>query len=175
MKMLGGLIAGTQVICFLYPLDLMRVRQMVLVEKGEWVGMAEQARVIVNEGGFMALYKGFAPSATVIGIYTMIKLGSFDYMKVKYECKPGTLKTALVGSAAGLMTITVTHPMDNVRRRLQLRGTQGYENAQITAKEVIQKIIKEQGYGGFWRGYRAAIGKMVPASMIQFSTYEKIN
>ncbi|PGH36975.1 solute carrier family 25 (mitochondrial S-adenosylmethionine transporter), member 26 [[Emmonsia] crescens] len=62
----------------------------------------------------------------------------------------GAAPSALFGSLAGSVAAGLTTPLDVVKTRVMLARRGGSDN--IRVRDVVRGIIKEEGFGAFWRG-----------------------
>ncbi|KAG2433888.1 hypothetical protein HXX76_008241 [Chlamydomonas incerta] len=85
---------------------------------------------------------------------------------------PSPLTSAASACAAGLVTSTLTFPLDVVRRRLQV-----YERGALGAMrywDVVAAVRREAGLAGFYRGIGPEYMKVLPGMAIAFTTYEAL-
>ena len=73
----------------------------------------------------------------------------------------------ILGGSAGTCALTCTYPTDLIRRKMQLRGTGGHENYD-SMLDCFQKILKNEGVAGLYKGYFAALLKVAPSVAILF-------
>lgn len=61
-----------------------------------------------------------------------VKMAIFDILKTRLELDRNdpfyVFKNMGLGSTAGVISVSVAYPMDTIRRRMMMRGTEGYEN-----------------------------------------------
>ncbi|OAX83985.1 hypothetical protein ACJ72_01648 [Emergomyces africanus] len=62
----------------------------------------------------------------------------------------GAAPSALLGSLAGSIAAGLTTPLDVVKTRVMLARRGGSDN--IRVRDVVRGILKEEGFGAFWRG-----------------------
>ena len=79
----------------------------------------------------------------------------------------------LVSAAiAGALAHTLTHPLDTVRRRMQISGATGSELEYGGAVQCARRILAEEGAAAFFSGLSATVLRSVPNLGIQFLLYE---
>jgi len=76
--------------------------------------------------------------------------------------------TVVAGLAAGLVASTLTTPADVIKTRVQC------EDGKETVGSMAQKILREDGPGGFFTGIGARVSKIGPAMMINICVYESL-
>jgi len=73
-----------------------------------------------------------------------------------------------VGFVAGTLARTLTSPLDVVKMLMQVSSRGG------STKEMIDKLWREDGIAGFWRGNFAACIRLGPQSAVKFYAYEEL-
>lgn len=76
------------------------------------------------------------------------------------------------GSAAGLVSSTLTFPLDLVRRRMQLEGQRGLQRQISSYSAVVGAVYSRQGLAGFYQGILPEYFKVVPGVAIAFCVFE---
>lgn len=76
---------------------------------------------------------------------------------------------ALAGGIAGGVTNVALHPIDTVKTKLQTRGAFKVYTGPL---DVVVKLLKSEGIGGFYKGVSAAFVGSIISSSIYFGTYE---
>ena len=59
-------------------------------------------------------------------------------------------------------------------RERKASGMGAAGGARETAKQVVQRTLREKGVRGLYRGYWATLSRNVPSAIIRFSLYEEI-
>lgn len=79
--------------------------------------------------------------------YSGLRLGMYGPLKtvVGADIDPTPLKKIAAGSASGAIATFVTNPIELLKTRLQSCSTK-------TPVQVIQKIVRENGITGLWKG-----------------------
>ena len=76
------------------------------------------------------------------------------------------------GSMAGLISSTLTFPLDLVRRRMQLEGQRGLQKQISSYSAVFGTVYSRQGLAGFYQGIVPEYFKVVPGVAIAFCVFE---
>jgi len=129
-------------------------------------------RYIINNEGYRALFKGLGPNLLGVAPYRAIYFFSYANSKVFLSRLIGEERPLLhVCSAfiAGFSAVTVTNPIWFVKTRLQLNESRRC----LTALTVVNKILKEKGVLGFYKGISASYFG-IAESAICFAMYEHL-
>jgi|TARA_B110000977_G_scaffold123278_1_gene158185 solute carrier family 25 phosphate transporter 23/24/25/41 len=199
-RLCAGAGAGIFAMSATYPLDMLRGRLTVQVEgtgETQYRNMSHAARVIVQEEGVKALYKGWLPS--VIGVIPYVGLNFAVYGTLKdaiavdvyglQSAKELDVGTGLVcGGIAGAIGQTVAYPFDVCRRKLQVSGWHGVAalaDSKASAEQAARirytgmvdcfvKVVRHEGVGALFHGLSANYIKVAPSIAIAFVCYEEI-
>jgi solute carrier family 25 member 42 len=77
-------------------------------------------------------------------------------------------RTFIAGSLAGIVSTTLTYPLDLARARMAVTHTEMYNSL----KAVFQKTIKNEGFMSLYRGYVPTVLGVIPYAGTSFFTYE---
>ena len=131
-------------------------------------------RVMREEGGFWALYRGLIPTAMGVAPYVgksimPLKMPSFPRSDLpnlginfaSYELlrgiitppgKSGVHRKLLCGALAGSISQTLTYPFDVLRRKMQVTGMGALGYKYNGALDALQSILRTEGIRGLYRG-----------------------
>ncbi len=131
---------------------------------------------IVKEEGFLALYKGnLANIIRVIPNYGL-KFGFNDIIK-DAVLKPGQkvsdltfMQLMVSGTAAGLIQIFGTYPLEVIRTRISL--SQGFGVKYRGIIDCFVQTVKKEGYGAMFKGIGPTILSGAPYVGLQMSFYQ---
>lgn len=129
-------------------------------------------KTIVKNEGYRALFKGLGPNLLGVAPYRAIYFFSYANSKVfltRFISEERPLLHVCSAFIAGFSAVTVTNPIWFVKTRLQLDETR----RGLSTLEVVQKILREKGPLGFYKGISASyfgIGE----SAICFAIYERL-
>ena len=73
-----------------------------------------------------------------------------------------------VGCLAGTLSRTITSPLDVVKMLMQVSSRGG------NMREILEKLWKEDGIKGFWRGNTAACIRLGPQAAIKFFAFDEL-
>ncbi|KAL5728727.1 Mitochondrial carrier protein CoAc1 [Ranunculus cassubicifolius] len=83
---------------------------------------------------------------------------------------PGYVKELIAGGAAGGFAKTAVAPLERIKILLQTR-TEGFQS--LTVLQSLKKVLKQEGYLGFYKGNGASVLRIVPYAALHFMTYEQ--
>ncbi|KAL5725803.1 hypothetical protein ACHQM5_008905 [Ranunculus cassubicifolius] len=169
------------------PIDVVSQKLMVQGYSGhaKYSGGMDVARKIIKANGVRGLYRGFglsvmtySPSSAVwwatYGSSQRIIWRFLGHGAEKNESEPisGPWTVVLVqasgGVVAGAMASCITTPLDTIKTRLQVMG---HENRE-TARQVVKKLILEDGYRGLYRGLGPRFFSMSAWGTTMITSYE---
>ncbi|GAA6053452.1 hypothetical protein JCM3770_005172 [Rhodotorula araucariae] len=189
-RLLAGSLAGICSVVSTYPLDLVRSRLSVESASlgmregrrdGKSTGIVRMTlRVMREEGGVKALYRGLVPTSAGVAPYVAFNFASYELLKLQFtrvdpeHNPPGTFAKLLCGGVAGGISQTLTYPADLLRRRMQMVGLKdqalGYQYN--GAWDAVFTIIRNEGVRGLYKGIWPNLLKCFPAMSVSFAVYE---
>lgn len=160
----GGLTGLTSTI-LTYPLDFMRSTFSAKSSK-EIPDVKYLVSTTYCNQGLRGFYKGCYIACLGIIPYTALNFGTYNWLKIKYGEHP--LSSLWLGAASGTVAVILTYPTDVIKRRKMI------EPDFIQIKPYIIKMIKNEGYRGFYRGLGACLVKVIPSNAIQWFTIDYV-
>ncbi|XP_013183583.1 mitochondrial thiamine pyrophosphate carrier [Amyelois transitella] len=141
IRFLCGIFAGCCSTTLVLPIEVIRVRQMLVNE--QYRGIFNGAVMVYRSGGVLAFYEGLSASLMQMGPAVGISFGTFSYLQPallrflhdrdcgadgdcahstsnKYKPEHILMASTMAGSAAGFLSKTATYPFDLAKRRLQI-------------------------------------------------------
>eukprot|EP01133_Synstelium_polycarpum_P019215 gene19215-23023_t len=174
-NLIAGGIAGIIGASTVFPIDMVKTRlqtQKTLPDGTKTYNGARDCfqKIIKNEGGPRALYRGL--SANLVGITPekALKLAVNDFLRQTLQGNSPTIaiwQEVLAGAGAGFCQVVATNPMEIVKIRMQIGGEGG-------KKTSLGEVVRELGVRGLYKGTAATLLRDVPFSMIYFSMYGRI-
>uniref|UniRef100_A0A7N5JFW7 Solute carrier family 25 member 19 n=1 Tax=Ailuropoda melanoleuca TaxID=9646 RepID=A0A7N5JFW7_AILME len=135
--------------------------------------------------GPLVFYKGLNPTLIAIFPYAGFQFSFYSALKHVHEWvlpaqgrKNENLKNLLCGSGAGVISKTLTYPLDLLKKRLQVGG---FERARATFGQVrsyrgllhcAQQVLREEGPTGFFKGLSPSLLKAALSTGFVFFWYE---
>jgi len=174
MKVLSGSLSGGLAAAVTSPIELIKTR---LQAAGQTPGAATSStgviQAVVKADGVTGLWKGAMPGLFRSAILTAAQCATYDEVKrgvlsaTGWEDGPHThLTSAMI---AGLVTTTITNPLDVIKTRMFVGGSK-YKGALSCAADVLKK----EGMLGFMKGWSASYARLGPHTVIMFTTAESL-
>lgn len=192
-KLVAGSLTGMTAVLFTYPLDMVRARLAYQVHESKYRSILHTLTSIPKqEGGLIALYRGF--SSTIIGMIPYAGTAFYSYEVLKsfainnrylndYATRlsldgSGTIvlnipANLIVGGMAGACSQCVSYPFDVARRRMQLEGMVSNAPVYRSTVETLTMVYRTLGVRkGLFRGISINFYRAIPQVAVSFSTYE---
>jgi solute carrier family 25 (adenine nucleotide translocator) protein 4/5/6/31 len=169
----SGSAAGAVTNTLVYP--LIYVRTVLGADLGavkKYSGMGDCLVKTVKANGFFSLYNGIAPSTCGIVVYRGTQFGLQDTIKAfnpyqKDFTLVGTASKFVVAQVAVSASGIVAYPFDTVQRRMQIEASKPKEQQLYkSVPECIQKILANEGAGGFFKCALANIVRGTGAAIV---------
>jgi hypothetical protein len=164
-----------------YPLEV--VKTMLTVNPGAYGGIGGAFRHAFREGGVRGFYKGWLPTMFAMFPYVGVEFMIYECGKKAYARRATRLHGPesaaslpplvhlLIGALAGMASQTAAHPLDVVRRRLQLQGKLGAPVVYHNMFHCLYSLATEEGVRALYRGLKPACSEKVPSTAITFFAY----
>ena len=195
---LGGAALFSGVTTCLYPLTVIKTRQMVgdgVVGGGRNNGAFAVARDVIKTRGVAGLYRGFG--TVVVGTLPIraVYLSTLEITKarardacVALDLPPMAhgLADAAGGAVASSLSQILGVPVDVLSQRQMVQGVsvragvhgetrelRGYENG----FHALRETVKKEGVRGLYRGFGASVMTLVPSSALWwgfYGTYQRV-
>ncbi|KAF9952086.1 hypothetical protein BGZ72_006544 [Mortierella alpina] len=136
--------------------------------------------ILREEGVTRGLYGGVAPAMSGSLPQTTLYFGAYEYTKRTLTAAgcPDTIAHLAGGSIGDLVASFIYVPSEVLKTRMQLQGR--YNNPSFISGynykntwHALQMIVKYDGFGALYHGYKATLLRDVPFSALQFAFYEK--
>jgi len=175
VQLASGGFAGAASLTIVYPLDYARTRLASDVGSGkkQFDGLMDCLKKTASSAqGPLALYNGFGPSVAGIVAYRGAQFGLNDTIMA---FNPYAKDVSVVGIVSKFITaqIAVTasglvaYPFDTVRRRLQMESDRPMADRMYKGTiDCGVKVLKNEGFGGMYKGALANIFRGVGASLV---------
>uniref|UniRef100_A0A7S2RIX6 Uncharacterized protein n=1 Tax=Eucampia antarctica TaxID=49252 RepID=A0A7S2RIX6_9STRA len=85
-----------------------------------------------------------------------------------------TIVSLGLGAMAGASAQTTAHPLDVVRKRLQIQGLAGNPILYKNTFECFSRMIKNEGAGSLYKGLGPACVATIPGTGIAYIVYESM-
>ncbi|GJJ72586.1 solute carrier family 25 (mitochondrial thiamine pyrophosphate transporter), member 19 [Entomortierella parvispora] len=147
---ISGATAGIMATACTYPFDLLRTRFAIQRDVKVYTGIIQAFQHIYKKDGIPGYYRGMAPALIQVIPYMGVMFGSYDTLKhaiswlkakaqleeskggasSKSEASTKTMAQVLLGledmfcgAMSGVISKTAVYPLDMVRKRLQIQGS----------------------------------------------------
>ncbi|XP_055227399.1 mitochondrial carrier protein SCaMC-3L isoform X3 [Gorilla gorilla gorilla] len=148
------------------PMEVLKTR-LTLRRTGQYKGLLDCARQILQREGTRALYRGYLPNMLGIIPYACTDLAVYEMLQC-FWLKSGrdmgdpsglvSLSSVTLSTTCGQMA---SYPLTLVRTRMQAQDTM--EGSNPTMRGVLQRILAQQGWLGLYRGMTPTLLKVLPA------------
>ena len=170
-----------------YPLDLTKTRLQLQGEVAsgdlnfKYKGMIRTAFGIVKEEGLLMLWRGMLPALYRHAIYTGIRMTAYEEIRNELQRtdKNGfpLWKKVVAGMTAGGVGQLVASPTDLIKTQIQMEGKRRLQGKPPRVKgmtDAFQKIVKQGGIAGLWRGCWPNVQRAALVNLGDLSTYDTI-
>ena len=156
----AGIIARTCVA----PLDRLKINAQTSSHTGFEKNTLKFTKNIMQKDGISGLWKGNGMNCIRVMPHSAIQFVSFDLYKSLIHVD--SLQQKLIsGALSGATAISVTHPIDVVRIRLQTTRID-------TIKNALVDVYRENGMKTFYKGYVPSVLSIAPFISINFTTFD---
>eukprot|EP00617_Octactis_speculum_P027591 CAMPEP_0185773348 /NCGR_PEP_ID=MMETSP1174-20130828/73111_1 /TAXON_ID=35687 /ORGANISM="Dictyocha speculum, Strain CCMP1381" /LENGTH=272 /DNA_ID=CAMNT_0028460001 /DNA_START=63 /DNA_END=881 /DNA_ORIENTATION=- len=186
-RLVAGGIAGMVASLFVYPLEVVKT---MLTMTDDYSGIVDAFTSALRMGGVSKLYQGVSPTLVAMFPYVGVEFMAYESLKGLYLTIVASIKARgarlpsqqettfwflMFGAGAGAAAQTLAHPLDVVRKILQLQGepsndgtTRHYSNM----FDGLYWLCREKGWGAMYRGLRPACAATIPSTAITYVVYE---
>ena len=199
LKVLSGSLSGGLAAAVTSPIELINTR---LQAAGASTSVSAGAgakpmntsmgviRSVIAADGVAGLWKGAMPGLYRSAILTACQCATYDECKRVVMGATGwgnSIETHLVSSMiAGLVTTTVTAPLDVVKTRMFLSNSPSSTSSSGSSSSAVRysgrgamarcaaDIMRTEGAAGFFRGWSAAYARLGPHTVIMFLAAERL-
>ncbi|XP_073975157.1 putative calcium-binding mitochondrial carrier F55A11.4 isoform X3 [Rhodnius prolixus] len=178
--LLAGGVAGAVSRSCTAPFDRLKIYMQANASRG--MGAVSCLRLLLQEGGILSLWRGNGVSVLKITPETAIKFWTYDCMKKILKKVESNfldeersesiimLNRFVAGSTAGIISQTITFPLEVLKTRFTLRKTGEYSKITI----AVKKMYYSEGMGSFYRGYLPNLLGIIPYAGIDLSVNETL-
>ncbi|DAA18191.1 mitochondrial thiamine pyrophosphate carrier [Bos javanicus] len=180
----GGLSACVATLA-VHPVDVLRTRFAAQGEPRVYKTLRDAVVTMYRTEGPLVFYKGLNPTLIAIFPYAGFQFSIYSSLKRAYEWalpaegkKNGNFKNLLCGSGAGVISKTLTYPLDLFKKRLQVGG---FEQARASFGQVRSykglldcagQVLREEGAQGCFKGLSPSLLKAALSTGLVFFWYE---
>ncbi|XP_022766244.1 mitoferrin-like [Durio zibethinus] len=174
----SGVVATVTSDAVFTPMDM--VKQRLQLKSSPYKGVADCVRRVLMEEGIGTFYASYRTTVIMNAPFTAVHFATYEAAKrALMEVSPDTANDerlvvhATAGAFAGALAAAVTTPLDVVKTQLQCQGVCGCDRfSSSSIGNVVQTIVKKDGYRGLLRGWIPRMLFHAPAAAICWSAYE---
>ncbi|XP_051684959.1 mitochondrial adenyl nucleotide antiporter SLC25A23 isoform X2 [Oryctolagus cuniculus] len=178
-RFVAGSLAGATAQTIIYPMEVLKTR-LTLRRTGQYQGLLDCARQILEREGPRAFYRGYLPNMLGIIPYAGIDLAVYETLKNRWlqqysheSANPGILVLLACGTVSSTCGQIASYPLALVRTRMQAQAS--VEGApQHSMLGLLRHILAQEGVWGLYRGIAPNFMKVVPAVSISYVVYENM-
>uniref|UniRef100_G3UHS3 Solute carrier family 25 member 23 n=1 Tax=Loxodonta africana TaxID=9785 RepID=G3UHS3_LOXAF len=180
-RFVAGSLAGATAQTIIYPMEVLKTR-LTLRRTGQYRGLRDCARQILEQEGPRAFYRGYLPNMLGIVPYAGIDLAVYEQILTKGPwcpryCTGNTTMNVFMVVACGTISSTcgqiASYPLALVRTRMQAQAS--IEGApQLSMLGLLRHILYQEGVRGLYRGIAPNFMKVIPAVSISYVVYENM-
>ncbi|KAL3531654.1 hypothetical protein ACH5RR_005175 [Cinchona calisaya] len=176
---LSGVFATVASDAVITPMDV--VKQRLQLTGSPYKGFGDCVKRVLLEEGVGAFYASYRTTVVMNAPFTAVHFATYEAAKRGLmEISPENVRDeetlvvhATAGAAAGALAAAVTTPLDVVKTQLQCQGVCGCDRfSSGSISDVVQAVVKRDGYGGLMRGWIPRMLFHAPAAALCWSTYE---
>ncbi|KAI9489580.1 mitochondrial carrier domain-containing protein [Zychaea mexicana] len=173
LELLLGAAAGAMTTLVTTPIAVLTTRQQTL-PSDERQGVFATCATILSEEGIAGLWKGIRPSL-ILCVNPAITYGSFEKIKqfvldvLQRKMTPAT--AFLVGAISKTLATVVTYPYIMAKVRLQWKPSKEIQDKVEPYKgagDVLARVLKSDGFFGWYKGMSTQIFKAVLSQALLF-------
>lgn len=133
-------------------------------------------KIMREEGGVRALYRGLVTTAVGVAPYVGINFAAYEFLRsvITPPGKSNVVRKLTCGALAGSISQTLTYPFDVLRRKMQVAGMKEGAIKYNGAIDALVSIVRVEGVRGLYRGLWPNLLKVAPSIATSFFTYELV-
>ncbi|XP_074240842.1 mitochondrial adenyl nucleotide antiporter SLC25A23 isoform X5 [Saimiri boliviensis] len=178
-RFVAGSLAGATAQTIIYPMEVLKTR-LTLRRTGQYKGLLDCARRILEREGPRAFYRGYLPNVLGIIPYAGIDLAVYETLKNWWlqqyshdSADPGILVLLACGTISSTCGQIASYPLALVRTRMQAQASiEG--GPQLSMLALLRHILSQEGMRGLYRGIAPNFMKVIPAVSISYVVYENM-
>ena len=181
-RLCAGGVAGMVAAAIVYPLEVVKTMLTLYPEKCESIGAA--LGFVHRTSGIGGLYRGLGPTLIAMFPYVGVEFMVYETLRRRWEAyvgPVGTVALLLMGAAGGAAAQASAHPLDVIRRRMQMQNMSMGERKEDDAEEGVKylnmfaglyHVGKTEGVHVLFSGLGPACLEKIPSTAIGYFIYE---
>jgi solute carrier family 25 phosphate transporter 23/24/25/41 len=183
-RLFAGGVAGMVAAAIVYPLEV--VKTMLTLYPDRCKSIPDALSMVYKSSGFKGLYRGLGPTLVAMFPYVGVEFMVYETLKNRWEMyigPVGTMALLLLGAAGGAAAQASAHPLDVIRRRMQMQSLNaGSSKKDDDGKEETKRyknmfaglysVGKNEGLHVLFKGLGPACFEKIPSTAIGYFIYE---
>jgi len=165
----AGCLSGSIAAITSNPIDLCKTK--LQAKHSPYTSSIHVIKDVIRDHGVRGLWVGTVPAVIRTAVLTAAQCVTYDHAKRFVSRTTGLSEgvTLHLGASliTGLVTTTVTAPLDMIKTNMYATGDYG-------AMELIHKIVDNEGFRGLLRGWSAQYVRLGPQTVVIFLAMEKL-
>ncbi|KAL6547513.1 Mitochondrial carrier protein CoAc1 [Orobanche hederae] len=190
-ELIAGGVAGAFAKTAVAPLERIKILLQTRTHGFHSLGIYHSLKKVLKHEGVAGFYKGNGASILRIVPYAALHFMTYEQYRLwildNYSALgTGPVVDLLAGSASGGTAVLCTYPLDLARTKLayqivDTKGTMQRGTRQLNAnpaysgiKNVMERVYKESGVRGLYRGIGPTLIGILPYAGLKFYVYEEL-
>jgi solute carrier family 25 phosphate transporter 23/24/25/41 len=179
-RLFAGGVAGMVAAAIVYPLEV--VKTMLTLYPERCTSIPSALKMVYDSSGFTGLYRGLGPTLVAMFPYVGVEFMVYETLKHRWETfigPVGTFALLLLGAAGGAAAQASAHPLDVIRRRMQMQSMVGVkkddDKKDVQYKNMfngLYQVGKKEGVHVLFKGLGPACFEKIPSTAIGYFIYE---
>lgn len=173
-RLAAGGLAGIAAAAMCYPLEV--AKTLLTAHPEQYSGVARTITTVARTQGARGLYRGLGPTVIAMFPYVGLEFMIYEHLKLQHESqnngRASILTLLCIGAFAGTVAQTVCHPLDVVRKRLQLQGIGGRPVQYRSMLDAARSIVSKEGPNALYRGLQPMYVSVLPSAGVSYVVYE---
>lgn len=169
-KIIAGSLSGGGAALVSSPLEMIKTN---LQSSNRTRNSMDVVRQIYSKHGLTGMWAGSVPGIIRSCLLTASQCATYDEVKntliSKAEFKDGVLLHLMASMTSGILTTTVTNPIDVVKTHMFV--SRGEYTGLL---DCFKSIAKNDGFQGFMKGWTATYARLGPQTVIMFVVTEQL-
>lgn len=173
---MGGILSCGLTHLAVTPLDIVKCNMQI--EPKKYKSISSSFKLILKDKGVKGLFKGWGPTFLGYSAQGACKFGFYEYFKIKYAEIVGpefynnykAVVYITASASAEFIADIALCPFEAVKIRVQTTADPpGFARGFV---DGFPKLLKNEGFGGLYKGVIPLWGRQIPYTMMKFSCFE---
>jgi len=174
LNSISASLAGCATVLVTNPIWVINIRMQLQGKESR--GIWNTFLKVINEEGVLGLWKGVIPALILVANptiqYTAAEKLKIILLKRRSNNKLTRVDIFFIGAMSKLVATLITYPYITVKTRLQMKQNDQNYNGTL---DVMLKIIRNEGFAGFFKGIRTKLLQSVLNSAFLFLSQEELS